>query len=193
VATTLFLGGWQAPWPLSTIAGGMLNTGWWTPLWFLVKLWLCMFLFVWIRGTVVRFRYDQFMRLGWKRLLPLALTWIVILTAVKAVDEFTAVTFRPVLYPLLSVFAVLFIIMWYWPDERRKAAIAAEQAKVEPLLDPFAGGFPVPPLPGQTLPVAAAPVVEAVAVEQAVAVEVLDEAAPEPDPGDGADSKEDQA
>ncbi|MDR2378659.1 MAG: NADH-quinone oxidoreductase subunit NuoH, partial [Bifidobacteriaceae bacterium] len=66
VCATLFLGGWRAPWPLSALWGGLLNTGYWTILWFLAKTWLLMFLFVWVRGTVVRFRYDQFMRIGWK-------------------------------------------------------------------------------------------------------------------------------
>ena len=73
VATTLFLGGWRAPWPLSAINDGMFNTGWWPVLWFLAKIWFFMFLFVWIRGTLLRFRYDQFMKLGWKVLIPAAL------------------------------------------------------------------------------------------------------------------------
>src|SRR5674476_1177553 len=51
VATTLFFGGWRAPWPLSAINDGMLNTGWWPVLWFLGKLWLFMFFFVWVRSS----------------------------------------------------------------------------------------------------------------------------------------------
>ncbi|MCL2464574.1 MAG: NADH-quinone oxidoreductase subunit NuoH, partial [Micrococcales bacterium] len=76
VATTLFLGGWRAPWPISAIDHGILNQGYWPLLWFVVKVWLLMFFFVWVRGTLLRFRYDQFMRLGWKVLIPIALVWL---------------------------------------------------------------------------------------------------------------------
>ena len=51
LATTLFLGGWQAPWPISAINDGMLNRGWWGLLWFLVKVSMFLFLFIWLRGT----------------------------------------------------------------------------------------------------------------------------------------------
>jgi NADH-quinone oxidoreductase subunit H len=149
VCTTLFLGGWRAPWPLSTLWDGALNTGYWTILWFLAKTWLLMFVFVWVRGTVVRLRYDQFMRLGWKGLLPLALAWIVILTAIRAIDEFTDYHFNSWAVPLLSWVLVVFLIIWYWPiKEPKEDATPAEDV----VIDPFADGFPVPPLPGQVLP-----------------------------------------
>ena len=61
LATTLFLGGWQAPPPLTLINDGMLNHGWWGLLWFTLKLWGFMFFFVWVRGTLPRTRYDHFM------------------------------------------------------------------------------------------------------------------------------------
>lgn len=75
VATTLFLGGWRAP--FLPPADSFLQQGYWPVLWFLVKLWALMFFFVWVRGSVLRFRYDQFMKLGWKVLIPAALTWLV--------------------------------------------------------------------------------------------------------------------
>src|SRR5690606_40322457 len=68
LATTLFLGGWSAPWPFNMIDGA--DAGWWGLLWFTVKLWTFMFVFVWLRGTLPRLRYDQFMRLGWQLLIP---------------------------------------------------------------------------------------------------------------------------
>ena len=89
VATTLFLGGWRAPWPLSAIGDGVLNTGWWPVLWFLAKMWLFMFLFVWVRGTLLRLRYDQFMKLGWKVLIPVALAWVVMVAVVQGIRQFT--------------------------------------------------------------------------------------------------------
>jgi NADH-quinone oxidoreductase subunit H len=150
VATTLFLGGWHAPWPISLLHLGP----WLTPLWFLIKVWLMMFLFVWVRGTLVRFRYDQFMRLGWKVLLPLSLAWIAILTAIKAVDTFTGpgswFEWHPVMafFPLVSVIAILMVVAWNWPESRQPAPPPDESE----VIDPFAGGFPVPPLPGQVLP-----------------------------------------
>ena len=91
VATTLFFGGWKAPFGLHLINDGMFNTGWWPLLWFLAKLWFFMFCFVWIRGTLLRFRYDQFMKFGWKVLIPAALIWIVCVAAVQGVRQFTDV------------------------------------------------------------------------------------------------------
>lgn len=65
MATTLFLGGWRGPWLPPVV-------------WFLIKLYLFIFLFIWLRGTLPRFRYDQLMRFGWKVLLPIALANIMI-------------------------------------------------------------------------------------------------------------------
>jgi NADH-quinone oxidoreductase subunit H len=71
LATTLFLGGWRGPFLPPVV-------------WFLAKLYLVIFLFIWIRATLPRFRYDQLMRFGWKVLLPLALANIVITAAFVA-------------------------------------------------------------------------------------------------------------
>ena len=73
LATTMFLGGWQAPPGIAAINDGMFNEGWWGLLWFTVKLWMFMFVFVWLRGSLPRVRYDQFMRFGWKFLIPATL------------------------------------------------------------------------------------------------------------------------
>jgi NADH-quinone oxidoreductase subunit H len=81
LAVTLFLGGWHAPWPLSTFDHGVLNTGWWPVLWFLGKVFILLFGFIWLRGTLPRLRYDQFMALGWKVLIPASLVWIMIVAA----------------------------------------------------------------------------------------------------------------
>ena len=65
LATTLFLGGWRGPFLPPVV-------------WFLVKLYLVIFLFIWLRATLPRFRYDQLMRFGWKVLLPAVLANIMI-------------------------------------------------------------------------------------------------------------------
>ena len=78
LATTLFLGGWRAPFPISTLWPGA-NSGWWPLLWFLAKVVLGIFVFVWLRGTLPRLRYDQFMAFGWKFLVPFALLWILLI------------------------------------------------------------------------------------------------------------------
>ncbi|PZP85526.1 MAG: NADH-quinone oxidoreductase subunit NuoH [Azospirillum brasilense] len=71
MTTILFLGGWQAP----------LDVAWlsWVPtgIWFALKVVLCLYVFLWVRATFPRYRYDQLMRLGWKIFLPLSLLWVV--------------------------------------------------------------------------------------------------------------------
>ncbi|GMA32373.1 NADH-quinone oxidoreductase subunit NuoH [Litorihabitans aurantiacus] len=161
VATTLFLGGWRAPWPLTLIqdeAGvEILNTGWWPVLWFVAKVWLVMFLFFWLRGTLLRFRYDQFMNIGWKILIPVALVWLVAVAGVQAVRQFAEIDLRTMLMwigiPLVVVLAVLLL----WPEKKAPPEREGEGGRAggdrEPeVIDAMADGFPVPPLPGQVLP-----------------------------------------
>ncbi len=85
LATTLFLGGWRAPWPLSLWAGA--NSGWWPVLWFTGKVVVFLFVFVWLRGTLPRLRYDQFMSLGWKWLIPINLLWIMATATVQTLKN----------------------------------------------------------------------------------------------------------
>ena len=72
MTTILFLGGWLPPfdiYPLNIIPG---------PIWFILKICFVLFVFLWMRATTPRYRYDQLMRLGWKVFLPLSLTWVVL-------------------------------------------------------------------------------------------------------------------
>ncbi|MCA1709257.1 MAG: NADH-quinone oxidoreductase subunit NuoH, partial [Actinobacteria bacterium] len=103
LATTLFLGGWHAPWPL---AGGPLDRGWWTPLWFISKLVVFVFVFIWLRATLPRLRYDQFMALGWKVLVPGSLVWIVLVSGARALRN-AAVTPSEILVIVGIVFGLL--------------------------------------------------------------------------------------
>lgn len=76
LTTILFLGGWYPPFhvePFTWIPG---------PLWFIAKILFCLFVFIWVRATFPRYRYDQLMRLGWKVFLPFSLLWLVLTAAV---------------------------------------------------------------------------------------------------------------
>ncbi len=81
IATTLFFGGWLRPFP--NVA--MLSFLGWVPgwIWFMLKTFILLYVFLWIRATLPRYRYDQLMRLGWKLLIPLAIANIIIVAAVK--------------------------------------------------------------------------------------------------------------
>jgi NADH-quinone oxidoreductase subunit H len=81
LAATLFLGGWRAPWPITVWSGA--NSGWWPLLWFLGKVVLLLFFFIWLRGSLPRIRYDQLMKLGWKVLIPSALAWTLIVATMR--------------------------------------------------------------------------------------------------------------
>ena len=73
LAVTLFLGGFHAPFPFNLLPGA--DTGYWGLLWFLVKVLIMLSIFVWLRTTLPRLRYDQFMRFGWRWLIPISLVW----------------------------------------------------------------------------------------------------------------------
>ena len=83
VATTLFLGGWLRPFPNVAMLGFLDFVPGWT--WFLIKSFLFLYFFIWIRATLPRYRYDQLMRLGWKVLIPLAIANLLVTAIVKVV------------------------------------------------------------------------------------------------------------
>ncbi|BAI72779.1 NADH dehydrogenase I chain H [Azospirillum sp. B510] len=76
MTSILFLGGWLPPLPFAPFT--------WVPgiVWFLLKIAFCLFTFIWVRGTMPRYRYDQLMRLGWKVFLPFSLFWVVLTAGV---------------------------------------------------------------------------------------------------------------
>ncbi|WP_448187897.1 NADH-quinone oxidoreductase subunit NuoH [Azospirillum sp. sgz301742] len=76
MTTILFLGGWLPPLDIAPLN--------WIPgvVWFALKIAFCLFVFIWVRATMPRFRYDQLMRLGWKVFLPFSLGWVVLTAGV---------------------------------------------------------------------------------------------------------------
>ena len=143
VSTTLFLGGWRMPPPISTIWPGA-NEGWWPVLWFVLKIYAIIFVFVWLRGTLPRLRYDQFMKFGWRVLIPLSIVWILVIATLKGIQNEYQTDLRT---SLLWVSAILLVIaaLAFVVDVRR----VAETVEEPPEFDAYAGGYPVPPLPGQ--------------------------------------------
>lgn len=137
LATTMFLGGWRAPFPISAINHGYFNTGWWPLLWFVLKTVGFLFFFIWLRGALPRFRYDQFMKLGWKVLVPFSLVWILAVSAVRALQRSNGVSAQAVLVIGGVVLVVLLAVAFLVPDR----TIAEDTDRVQ-----LAGRFPVPPL-----------------------------------------------
>jgi NADH-quinone oxidoreductase subunit H len=151
LATTLFLGGWQAPWPLGGPIWQGANDGWWPMLWFTGKLLVFLFFFIWLRGTLPRLRYDQFMRLGWKILIPAALGWLVLVATARAVNNTYDVSRRDILVYGGAVVLVVLALSFFW-DFLATRRRDAEQDEVDAEFDPMAGGHPVPPMPSQVTP-----------------------------------------
>jgi len=141
LATTLFLGGWRAPWPLSAIDNGVLNTGWWPILWFLGKVLFIIFVFYWLRATLPRLRYDQFMALGWKVLIPASLVWVMIVAAFRELTNEGRTRFETLAYVGIPLAIVVLIASFL--TENRPTESADE---TEP--EPTAGSYPLPVLTG---------------------------------------------
>lgn len=146
VVTTLFLGGWRAPWPISLWSGA--NEGWWPVLWFLAKIAIFVFIFIWLRGTLPRYRYDQFMRFGWKVLIPVSVVWILIIGIIRGFALENGWNYKPLAIAAGFLVVVSVLVVLGGNVKRRRRKNLAEHPLPDSY-DPDGGGFPVPPLPGQ--------------------------------------------
>jgi len=127
IATTLFLGGWRAPWPISIWSGA--NSGWWPLLWFFGKIAIFVFAFIWLRGTLPRLRYDQFMKLGWKVLIPVSLVWILAVAAVRVVRA-QGVDLQRLLIGVAVVLALLIAVYLFVPEKSAADSSAGDQREL---------------------------------------------------------------
>jgi NADH-quinone oxidoreductase subunit H len=146
LATTLFLGGWRAPWPLSVWSGS--NSGWWPVLWFLGKLIAFVFFFFWLRGSLPRIRYDQLMKLGWKVLIPTALGWSLVVATARVYRRQGAST--GVYLVAGAIVLVILLLLWRWESAgqraERAAALAEPEAAGPGRPTGVAAPFPTPPM-----------------------------------------------
>jgi len=150
LATTLFLGGWRPP-PLLSLFDWA-DEGFVPVIWFTLKVLACLFVFIWLRGTLPRLRYDQFMHFGWKILVPGALAWIVAVATLRTVlREFDFTTRQVVLYVAIPAALVLLAVA-FWPqrsDDSEDAELVegtAEHGGVAGDSSAQAPSFPVPPM-----------------------------------------------
>jgi NADH-quinone oxidoreductase subunit H len=153
LAITMFFGGWRAPWPVSLWHGA--NQGWYPMIWFLVKVLIFVFFFIWLRGTLPRLRYDQFMRLGWKVLIPVSLVWLLVVALIRQLKNAGDMD-EAHLVPICVAAGVVFVLALVGLEVReRNQAVRASRAKAaadlarEEAAGGLGGGFPVPPMPGQ--------------------------------------------
>ncbi len=145
IATTLFLGGWAAPWGIEHVWEGA-NTGYWPLLWFFGKIFMFVFFFVWLRGSLPRMRYDQFMALGWKVLIPVSLAWIVAVATIRVISLEGGIN-RSYLVAAIAVLLVLTVVLLFVGDgDSDDEDETGDESHPEPH-DAYAGGFPVPPMP----------------------------------------------
>jgi NADH-quinone oxidoreductase subunit H len=141
LATTLFLGGYHAL-PGLTFTEHWLG-GWFTLFWFFAKVIFFFFIFVWLRGTLPRMRYDQFMKFGWKVLIPVSLFWIMIVSTLRVLSLHGAS--RLVIVGFASGIVLLVLLISLAFDASKKRAESIPETEVP------SPSFAVPRMPGAEL------------------------------------------
>jgi NADH-quinone oxidoreductase subunit H len=151
LAATMFFGGWHAPWPLNMWSGA--NTGWWPLIWFTAKVWTFLFIYFWLRASLPRLRYDQFMALGWKLLIPVSLLWVMIAAGIRTLRNQGYPHWTPVLVVSGMVVAGALVLLlrqpFIAPSIRAMERQLRRQRSETPGPESPVPGFPTPPLPAQ--------------------------------------------
>jgi NADH-quinone oxidoreductase subunit H len=137
LATTLFLGGYHALPGLGFTEQWL--GGWFTFVWFLLKVNFFFFIFMWLRGSLPRLRYDQFMKFGWKVLIPVSLIWILIVATLRVLQQQNASRVAIIAFAAGVVIIVMAISSIF---ERNKQKIRTTE-----LPEGETPNFPVPSLP----------------------------------------------
>jgi NADH-quinone oxidoreductase subunit H len=137
LATTLFLGGYHALPGLGFTEQWL--GGWFTLIWFFAKVNFFFFIFMWLRGSLPRLRYDQFMKFGWKVLIPVSLVWILIVAALRVLQQEGAPRSAILAFAVGVVIIVMAISSLI---ERNKAKVRSAD-----LPEGEAPNFPIPSLP----------------------------------------------
>jgi NADH-quinone oxidoreductase subunit H len=137
LASTLFLGGYHALPGLGFTEQWL--GGWFTLIWFFAKVNFFFFIFMWLRGSLPRLRYDQFMKFGWKVLIPVSLVWILIVATLRVLQQEGASRSAIIAFAAGVVILVMAASSLF---ERNK-----EKVRAIDLPEGEAPNFPVPSLP----------------------------------------------
>jgi len=137
LATTLFLGGYHAP-PFLGFTENWLG-GWFTAIWFFSKVLVFFFVFVWLRGTLPRLRYDQFMQFGWKILIPVSIVWILIVATLRLLSMQGAPRLVVVGFASFVVLLIMLVNIGFEKAKKKKEEAVFDEGP--------APSFAVPALP----------------------------------------------
>ena len=143
LATTLFLGGYHAPPGLGFTENWL--GGWFTAIWFLLKVVTFFFVFVWLRGTLPRLRYDQFMQFGWKVLIPASILWILVVATLRVLSLENASTAVVVGFASIVIVFILAINVGFENVKKKKDSEVPEGDNKD------IPNFPVPSLPNMPI------------------------------------------
>jgi NADH-quinone oxidoreductase subunit H len=139
LATTLFLGGYKAPPGLGFTEQWL--GGWFAAVWFFAKVITFFFVFVWLRGTLPRLRYDQFMQFGWKVLIPVSILWILVVATLRVMSLQGAPRSVVIAFASTVVVLIMAVNIGFENSKKKKEAAVADGDNKQP------PSFAVPSLP----------------------------------------------